>query len=141
MKTLNNLRKKSAAVAACLLVCFFLSGCQLFAVGGQKLSEYCPGLSVKLDGISWHNSGSTGVLILQYDPGYQKKVNAYFADKANGFAGDKPRSYMDIKDGDNAAVADGDSILTKTIDKGKKTATVIYNATTRRIIIVENTEK
>ena len=131
-------KKTSLKVAAFALVCFLLSGCQIFTEGKKKLNEYCPGLNVGLSGVSWSEGSSHAVYILQYNSSDQKKVNAYFADKTNGFAPDKSRSYMDIKDGDNHAVADGDSILTKSINKGKTNAVVIYNATTRKIIITED---
>src|SRR5580704_3175638 len=129
--------KITISAAACLLICFLISGCQIFTEGKKKMNEYCPGLKVGLSGVSWSEGSSHAVYILQYDGSDQKKVNTYFADKANGFAAGKPRSYTDIKDGDNQAVADGDSILTKAFSKGKANAVVIYNVTTRRIIITE----
>ncbi len=131
-------KQTTLKVAAFATICFLLSGCQLFTAGQKKLHAYCPGLKVKVDGVNWSGGSAHDIYVLQYDRSDQKKVNAYFADKANGFAVDKPRSYMDIKNGDTQAVADGDSILTKTVNKGKITATIIYNATTRRIIIAED---
>jgi hypothetical protein len=135
---MNAFPKTTARATACILICFLLSGCQIFTQGKKKLNEYCPGLKVGLNGVSWSSGSSHDVYILQYDSGDQKKVNSFFTDKANGFAGDKPRSYMDIKDGEDRAVADDDSILTKAFSKGKTNAVVIYNATTRRIIITED---
>ena len=82
------------------------------------------------------------VTVVQYDDSWQKKVNNYFTDKANGFTGGgDQRKYYSIKANDEAIVADGDSILTKTIVKGNKTATVIYNVTTRSIAIVEEKDE
>jgi hypothetical protein len=135
MRTFSKITPRAAA---CLLICFLLTGCQIFTEGKKKLNEYCPGLKVGLNGVNWSEGSSHAVYILQYDRSDQKKVNAWFADKANGFAPDKSRSYMDIKDGENQAVADSDSILTKAITKGKTNAVVIYNATTRKIIITED---
>jgi hypothetical protein len=130
--------KTSTRFTATLLICFLLSGCQIFTEGKKKLNEYCPGLKVGLNGVNWFEGSSHAVYILKYDGADQKKINSWFADKTNGFAPDKSGSYMDIKDGDNLAVADGDSILTKSFSKGKTNAVVIYNATTRKIIITED---
>ena len=130
--------KTSTRFTATLLICFLLSECQIFTEGKKKLNEYCPALKVGLSGVNWSEGSSHAVYILQYDGADQKKVNAWFANKANGFAPDKSRSYMGIKDSENQAVADGDSILTKSFSKGKTNAVVIYNATTRKIIITED---
>ena len=142
MKTLNNLNKKSAAVAAGLLICFFLSGCQLFGIGGQKLSKYCPGLNIKLDGINWHENGSTSVYILQYNHSYQQKAVKYFADTANGYTKALDRTYYDqnIKEGLTDAV--DTTTVGKTINNGSDTtASVYFDGATERIIIIEKAEK
>jgi hypothetical protein len=142
MQTLNNLHKKTAAVAAGLLVCFFLSGCQLFAIGGQKLSKYCPGLNVKIDGINWHETGSVSVFILQYDHSYQQKVVKYFANPANGYTKEVGRTYYDqnIKEGTPDAV--DTTTIGKIINKGiDTTASVYFDGTTERIIIIEKVNK
>jgi hypothetical protein len=125
-----------------LLICLILFGCAFFAAAGKKLSEYCPGLNIKLDGVSISINDGKEVTVVQYDDSWQKKVNAYFTDKANGYTGvgDK-RRYMSIKANDEPIVADGDSILTKTIVKGNKTATVIYNVSARKIAIVEEKDE
>ena len=130
---MNLIKKTSTGI----LICLLLSGCVFFAAAGKKLSEYCPGLNIKLGGVNISSNNGREVTVVDYDNAWQKKVNAYFTDKANGFAGGNPRRYEDIKAGDDAVVADGDSILTKTIDKGNKTTMVIYNVSTRRIVIVE----
>jgi hypothetical protein len=135
---MRTIPKTTTLAAAGLVICFLLSGCQIFTEGKKKLNEYCPGLNVGLNGVNWSEGSSHAVYILQYDGSDQKKVSAWFADKANGFAGDKPRSYMDIKDGEDRAIADDDSILSKSFSKGKTNAVVIYNVTTRRIIITED---
>jgi hypothetical protein len=138
MKTLTNLHKKSVAVTAGLLFCFFLSGCQLFVIGGQKLSEYCPGLNIKLDGINWHKKGSASVFILQYDHSYQPKVVKYFADTANGFTKAVGRTYYDqnIKEGMVDAV--DTTTVGKIMNKGNDTtAWVYFDGTIERIIIIE----
>jgi len=138
MKTLNNVHKKSAAVAVGLLVCFFLSGCQLFAIGGQKLSEYCPGLNVKLNGINWHINGSVSVFILQYDQPYQPKVVKYFADTANGFTKAIGRTYYDQNIKEGLADAVDTTTVGKIINKGSDTtASVYFDEATERIIIIE----
>jgi len=138
MQTLNNLYKKTAAVVAGLLVWLFLSGCQLFAIGGQKLGEYCPGLNVKVNGINWHKNGSVSVFILQYDHSYQQKVFKYFADTTNGFTKAVGRTYYDrnIKEGLPDAV--DTTTIGKIISKGvDTTASVYFDGTTERIIIIE----
>jgi hypothetical protein len=142
MKTLTNFYKKSAVVATGLLICFFLSGCQLFVIGGQKLSKYCPGLNIKLDGINWHENGSVSVYILQYNHSYQQKVAKYFADTTNGYTKAVGRTYYDqnIKEGLDDAV--DTTTVGKIINKGSDTtASVYFDGTTERIIIVENTKK
>ncbi len=128
--------KKSILLAG-LIICVLSSGCAFFAAAGKKLSEYCPGLNIKLDGVNMSINNGREVTVLDYSSSWQKKVNTYFTDKANGYAGGNQRRYMGIKASDEEIVADGDSILSKTIDKNKKTATVIYNATTQKIIILE----
>jgi hypothetical protein len=129
-----NLIKKTSTG---LLICLILSGCAFFAAAGKKLSEYCPGLNIKLNGVNISINNGREVTVVQYSDSWQKKVNAYFTDKANGFAADDGRKYLDIKASDEQVVADGDSILTKTIVKGNKTATVIYDASSQKIAIVE----
>jgi hypothetical protein len=129
-------------IAAGLLFCFFLSGCQLFAIGGQKLSEYCPGLNVKLDGINWHKTGHTSVFILRYDHGYQEKVAKYFADTANGYTKAVGRTDYDqnIKEGEADAI--DTTTVGKIINKGSDTtASVYFDGTTERIIIIEKVKK
>ena len=142
MKTPNNLHKKSAAAAAGFLMCFFLSGCQLFVVGGQKLSEYCPGLHAKLDSISWHESHSANTYILNINQSYRKKVANYFADPANGYTKAVGRTYynQNIKEGMT------DAIDTTTVGKiinrrSYTTATVYFDVTTGRVIIIEKAKK
>jgi len=133
--------KKSTLLAG-VLICVFLSGCAFFAAAGKKLSDYCPGLNIKLNGVSISINDGREVTVVQYGDSWQKKVNTYFTDKANGFAGGDQRKYMTIKaSDDDQVVADGDSILSKTINKNNKTATVIYNVSTRKIIIVEEKDK
>ena len=130
-----NLSKKNFAT---ILICLLLYGCGFFVAAGQKVSKYCPGLNLKVDGVSWSSTKSRKITVVDYEAGYQKKVDAYFTDKSNGFVGDNPRKYLDLKSSDERAVADGDSILTKSFSKGKTNATVIYNATTRKIIVMED---
>jgi hypothetical protein len=130
-----NLIKKTSTG---LLICLILSGCAFFAAAGKKLSEYCPGLNIKLNGVNISINNGREVTVVQYSDSWQKKVNAYFTDKANDFTDGNPRRYLDIKVNDDAVVADGDSILSRAIDKDNEIVTVIYNASTRKIIIVED---
>ena len=139
MKLLKN---PLLAVAAFLLVCCCLSGCQLFAIGGQKLRSYCPGLNIKIDGINWHENGSINTYILQYESSYHKKVAEYFADPIHGYTIAYGRSYYDqnIKEGMPEAI--DTTTLGKIINKGKDTtASVYFDVTTDRIIIIEKTRK
>ena len=133
-----NLIKKTSAG---LVICLILSGCALFTAAGKKISEYCPGLNIKLDGVNISINDGREVTVVQYADSWQKKVNAYFTDKANGFTGGDQRKYLSIKANDEPLVAEGDSVLSKTIVKGNKTATVIYNVSTRRIAIIEEKDE
>ena len=130
---MNLIKRTSAGV----LICLLLYGCGFFVAAAKKVSEYCPGLNLKLNGVSIITNNGRKMTIVAYEDSYQKKVDAYVSDKANGFAADNPRKYLDLKDDDNSVVADGDSILTKSVEGGGRNGTVIYNATTRKIIIVE----
>ena len=91
----------------------------------------------QIDGISISYTEALKVTVIDYEQSYQRKVDAYFAGKANGFAADNPRKYLYLKNGDERIVADGDSILTKSVTKGKSEVDVIYDATTRKIIFTE----
>lgn len=143
MKISNNPRKISSAS---LLVCFFLSGCQLFAIGDKKLNKYCPGLNIKVDGFNWHenwrDSHSINTYILQYDQSYHQKVVNYFADPAKGYTKEFGRTYyaQNIKEGMPDAI--DTTTVGRIINRGKDTsASVYFDVTTDWIIIIEKAKQ
>ena len=138
---MNALKRAALWLTACLLACFLLQGCKFFTEGTKALKEYCPGLKVNINGVSWMGGTASDVYILKYDRSFEKRVYTYFADKSNGFSNDNSRGYLDIKDGEDRAVADGDSVVSKKIEKGKQSATVVFNRTTGIIIIIKVREK
>jgi hypothetical protein len=139
--TMNVLKRTAISLPACLVICFLLSGCQLFTGAEKRLNEYCPGLKIDINGVNWQGLSPNDVIIVEYNRSFDKKVTTYFGDKNNGFMPDKGRSYSDIKTDDKPEIDDDDSIVSKTINKGKKTATVVFDESTRKIIIIETAEK
>jgi hypothetical protein len=134
-------KKLSTPLTVCLIICFLLSGCQLFSMGRKKLNEYCPGLKIDIDGVSWSGNGLHNAYILKYDHGAQRKVDAYFENKENGFSPGGGHRFSDIEIDDEPIIDADDNILCKTVDKGKETVTVVFNKTTRRIVIIEEDKK
>src|ERR1700749_3895716 len=130
---MNLLKRTSAG----LLICLVLYGCGFLAAPGQKVSKYCPGLNLKINGVNIWSTESRKITVVQYEDSYQGKVDAYFGDKSKGYGVGNPREYLDLKNGEDHAVSEGDSILTATVLGTNVTGTVIYNATTKRIIIIE----
>lgn len=120
-----------------ILALFFLSGCQLFTQVGKKLNLYCPGLKVDIVAVSWSGDRSRDVYVSSYDRIFQTKVRAYFEKKENGFTEKENGDFYDITIDDNIVIARNDHILVKIIEKQKGTAEVIFNESTRRIIIIE----
>jgi len=125
------------SIASLLMFFFLFSGCQIFTAGKKKLSLYCPGLKVDITGFSWSGDRSRDVYVLNYDRDFQKQVRAYFENKENGFVEEKNGDFYDIKIEDNKVIDRNDHVMVKTIEKSKGTAEVIFNETTRRIIIIE----
>ena len=115
--------------------------CHLFTGAEKRLNTYCPGLKINVNGVNWYGKPSRHIYVVGYDSVDQGKVNNYFADKAHGFAGDNARRYLDINSNDSAAVTNGDSVESKMFPGNKRSATVVYNLTTHRIIIIEDTLK
>ena len=124
-------------ITSVLMLIFLLSGCKFFTEGKNKLKVYCPGLNVGVSGVSWSGNGARDVYVLEYDRDAQKKVVAYFEDKTNGFAEVKNGDFYDIEISDDKVIDRNDHVLLKTIEKKKGTAEVVFNETTRRIIIIE----
>ncbi|MBB3056668.1 hypothetical protein [Mucilaginibacter gotjawali] len=116
---------------------FLLSGCKFFTEGKNKLKAYCPGLNIGVSGVSWSGNAARDAYVLEYDRDSQKKVVTYFEDKANGFAEVKNGDFYDIEIDNDKIIDRNDHVLIKTIEKKKGTAEVIFNETTRRIVIVE----
>jgi len=134
---MNISKKLIIRITSLLMLIIILSGCQLFTAGQKKLNLYCPGLKIGINGVNWSVNGGRSVLVLSYDSDAQKKVQAYFEDQANGFAEVKNGDFYDIKIDDDNVIDRNDHVLLKTIEKKKGTAEVIFNETTRRIVIVE----
>ena len=132
-----NISKKTVKITSLLALLFFLSGCHLFSEAQKQLNLYCPGLKVDINGVSWSGNGSRNVYVLSYDRGFQKTVRAYFDKKENGFTQEKNGDFYDIKIDDNQVIDRDDHILVKTIVKSKGTEEVIFNETTRKIVIIE----
>jgi len=133
-----NVSKTVISRTSFLLVLFFLlSGCQFFVEGKKKLNLYCPGLKVNIVEVSWSGSGSRDDYVLGYDRNFQKTVRTYFKKKENGFTEVKNGDFYDIEIDDNHVIDRNDHIVVKIIEKTKGTAEVIFNETTRKIIIIE----
>ena len=124
-------------LAPLVLLLFLSSGCKFFTEGKNKLKAYCPGLNIGVSGVSWSGNAARDAYVLEYDRDSQKKVVTYFEDKTNGFADVKNGDFYDIKINDDEVIDRNDHGLLKTIEKRKGTAEVVFNETTRRIIIVE----
>jgi hypothetical protein len=133
--------KPSILAVGLISICFILPACNLFTGAEKGLNRYCPGLKINVNGVSWYGKPARHIYVVSYDPGDQGKVNNYFADRSHGFTGDNPRRYLYIKSNDSAAVANGDSVESKLFEGNKRSATVVYNLTTHRIIIIEDTLK
>ncbi|OCX51890.1 hypothetical protein BEL04_17965 [Mucilaginibacter sp. PPCGB 2223] len=109
--------------------------------GKQELNLCCPGLKINISGITYAYSNGLSFEIFTYDNGSQKQVQDYFTKKENGFTPDKNKDLYDLKEEDNALIDKNDSIVGKTIPKKKGKAEVVFNASTRRIIIIEYSDK
>lgn len=105
-----NLIKRTSAI---IIVCLLLYGCGFFAAAGKKVSQYCPGLNLKITGFSISINNGREVTVVDYPDSYQKKVNAYFSDKTHGFSGTIPRRYDGLRSNDETQLADGDSVQAK----------------------------
>jgi len=120
-----------------LTISCLLSGCQLFTKGRAKLNLYCPGLNIDIDGIGYSVSGAREAYILSYDQNFQKRVKNYFEFKENNFNEEKDNRLYDIEINDEKVIDESDNIIGKTVKTNKGTTNIVFNETTRQIIIVE----
>jgi hypothetical protein len=137
MTSKNTFRNLIAKTSFFLITFLLLSGCQFYIDGKKKLNLYCPGLKVNISGVSWSGDASKDVYVLSYDRDFQKKIQSYFKKKENGFTEVKNGDFYDIVINDNKVIDRKDQVVVKTIEKSKGTAEVIFNETTRKIIIIE----
>ncbi len=133
--------KNFSNATTCLLFCFLLSGCVFFGMAGQKISQYCPGLTIKVDGFNWHENGRRSVLICDYDTSHQKNVKAYFADPANNYTTAVGRTYYAANIRQGLVDAIDTTTVGKIITKGKDSTWVYFDGTRGRIIIIEQKAK
>jgi hypothetical protein len=123
-----------------LTLLFMVSGCQFITEGKQKLAYYCPGLKIATPGITYVFSGGKGSYVIDYEPSSQKEVKAYFEKNENGFTEEKDGDFYNIQLDDKPVIDSTDNILGKTFKHTKGNTEVIFNGTTRRIIIIENSD-
>jgi len=138
---MSTVKNAVCRLAILLVLLFCLSGCHLFTEGKRVLNLYCPGLRVDIGGVSYSANGARDFYVLSYDRSFQKQVQTYFAKKENNFTEVKDSDLFDLEMDDEAVIDKTDSIVGKTIDQRKGKAEVVFNQTTRRIIIVEYSEK
>jgi hypothetical protein len=131
--------KSNLKLIVLMLALFFIVfGCQFITEGKQKLAHYCPGLKITISGISYAFSGGRGSYIVDYEPSSQQAVRTYFEKQDNGFAEEKDGDFYNIELDDKPIIDRTDNILSKTFKHAKGNTEVIFNKTTRRIIIIEN---
>jgi hypothetical protein len=138
---MDTVKNAVCRLAILLVLLFFLSGCHLFTEGKRAFNLYCPGLRVDIEGVSYSANGARDFYVLSYDRSFQKQVQTYFAKKQNNFTEVKDSDLFDLEIDDEAVIDKTDSIVGKTIDQRKGKVEVVFNQTTRRIIIVEYSEK
>ncbi len=112
-----------------------------FDEAGKKVNNYCPGLNVELDLFTWHKDGSRSVLICQYDSTYQEVVADYFADPKNNYSEDIGHKYFMTNKPNGPLETVDSNTVGKIISKDSVTASVYFDRTKARIIIVEQKTK
>jgi hypothetical protein len=133
---------KSTYILRVSLLALFLafSGCKFLTEGKQKLAHYCPGLQITNPGITYAYSDGKGFYVFDYDQSAQGDVKTYFEKKENGFAEEKDGDFYNIKLDDKPVIDRADNILGKTFKHAQGNTEVVFNETTRRIIIIENSD-
>jgi hypothetical protein len=132
---MKKIKRLSFLAFIALVLLFPLSGCHLFDSAKQKLNLYCPGLKIDLSGVNYSVNGARDVYVLSYDESFQKQVAAYF--QSNGFTAVNNK-LGDIEVDDENMVDPNDNMVAKEIKTKKQDVEVVFNQTTRRIIIIEN---
>ena len=85
-------------------------------------------------------SDGKGFYVIDYDQSFQESVKAYFENKENGFAEEKEGDFYKLRLDDKPVIDRSDNALGKTFKHAKGNTEVIFNETTRRIIIIENSD-
>ncbi len=133
------MRKSTRKILVTLLAIFFIaSSCNFVGDAKTKFARYCPGLKINTAGISYAYSNGKTFYVISYDQSSQKEVKTYFEKKENGFGENKDSDLYDLKFNDDPAIDKSDNILTKTIKHRKGSTVVVFNETTRRILIIDN---
>ncbi|HTK19645.1 MAG TPA: hypothetical protein VL442_09040 [Mucilaginibacter sp.] len=84
-----------------------------------------------------YSSGKT-FYVISYDPSSQETVKSYFEKKDNGFTEIKDADLYNMKVDDESVIDKSDNVLGKTFKDSKGSTEVIFNESTRRIIIIED---
>lgn len=130
--------KSAYSLLAMLALCLAVFGCKFIAEGNQKFAHYCPGLKISNPGMTYAYSDGRGFYVIDYDPSSQGTVKTYFEKKENGFAEEKDGDFYNLQIDDKPVIDRTDNILGKTFKHNKGNTEVVFNETTRRIIIIEN---
>ncbi len=121
-----------------LLAIFFIaSSCNFISDAKTKFAQYCPGLQINTTGVSYAYSNGKTFYVVSYNQSSQKAVKLYFEKTENGFGENKDEGLYDLKINDDPAIDKSDNVLTKTFKHPKGSTEVVFNETTRRIIIIE----
>lgn len=121
-----------------LALFFTVTSCNFIRDGKAKLAHYCPGLKIDISGISYSFHGGKAAYTIDYDSSSQEAVKTYFENKNNGFTEEKDGDFYDIEMDDKPIIDRSDNILAKAFKHPKGKTEVVFNETTRRIIIIEN---
>ena len=133
----NSIRKLFILLLALSSISF---GCKFITEGKQKLANYCPGLKISDPGMTYAYSNGKAFYVIDYDQSSQEAVKAYFENKENGFADEKDGDFYNLTLDDKPVIEKTDNILGKTLKHSKGNTEVIFNESTRRIIIIENSD-
>src|SRR5258708_29074642 len=124
-----------------LLVLFFIvSGCKFITEGKQKLARYCSGLKINSPGMTYAFSDGRGFYVIDYDRSSQQNVKTYFEKKENGFVEEKDGDFYNLELDGKPVIDKTDNIFGKTFIHAKGNTEVVFNETTRRILIIKNSD-
>jgi hypothetical protein len=133
------MRKSTCKLFIPLLTLFFIIiGCNFIKDGKAKLAHYCPGLKINISGMSYAYSSGKTFYVISYEPSSQGTIKSYFENKENGFAEINDSKLYDMKVDDESVIDKSDNFVGKAFKDVKGNAEIIFNETTRRIIIIED---